>query len=99
RELVLGAELPVSPDQFIGEIPSPAIDATVKGGVTSVWYPVFVRGVDTPLAAANGQLGCQTSTGPSQIEEDVELEFGRPGDASIVPAPPAPDAGAGAGTG
>ncbi|MEA2371772.1 MAG: hypothetical protein QOH12_2166 [Solirubrobacteraceae bacterium] len=97
RELVVGAELPVSPDQFIGEIPSPAIDATVKGGVTSVWYPVFVRGVDTPLAATNGQLGCQSSSGRSQIDEDVELEFGRPGDASIVPAPPAPDAGAGTG--
>jgi hypothetical protein len=97
RELVVATALPVSPDQFIGEIPSPAVDTQVTGGATSVWYPVFVRGVDTPLGATGAQLGCQTSSGPARIAEDVELEFGRPGDASLLPAAPAPDAGAGTG--
>jgi hypothetical protein len=59
---------------------------------------VFVHGVDASLAATNGQMGCQTGAGPTRIAEDVEIEFGRPGDASAEQPLPPPDAGPGDGS-
>jgi hypothetical protein len=95
RELVVATRLPVSPDQFTGDTPNPVKQ---PGSDITVWYPVFVHGVDAALAAANGQLGCQTGSGTSRVAEDVEIEFGRPGDASAEQPVPAPDAGPGDGS-
>jgi len=96
RELVVAAPLPVSPERFGDDTPIPIVDPTRE--LTTVWYPVFVRGVDTSLAATNGQIGCQGSGGLSRIAEDVEIEFGRPGDASAEQPLLPPDAGPGDGS-
>jgi hypothetical protein len=95
RELVVGAALPVSPDRFTGDTPNPVKQ---PGSDVTVWYPVFVRGVDASIASTNGQMGCQTGAGPTRIAEDVEIEFGRPGDASAEQPLPPPDAGPGDGS-
>lgn len=95
RELVVAEPLPVSPDRFLGDIPNPVKQ---KGLTATVWYPVFIRGLDASLVPTNGQLGCQGGGGPSRIAEDVEIEFGRPGDASVEQPLPAPDAGPGDGS-
>jgi len=95
RELVAAAALPVSPDRFLGEIPNPVKQ---PGSDISVWYPVFVHGLDADVAPTNGQLGCQAATGPTRVAEDIEVEFGRPGDASVEQPVPAPDAGPGDGS-
>jgi hypothetical protein len=94
RELIVAAAVPVSADSFVAEITQPI---TQENSSTTVWYPVFIRGLDASVAATNGQLGCQGSAAPTRIEEDVELEFGRPGDATAEQAVPAPDAGPGDG--
>jgi hypothetical protein len=94
RELVLATPLPVSSDRFASDVPNPVMSSD---DVVTVWYPVFVRGLDAPVAATNGQMGCQGGGGPSRIAEDVEIEFGRPGDATLEKKPPAPDAGPGDG--
>jgi hypothetical protein len=96
RELVVAAPLPVSHDRFLGDVPNPVEDTSLTN--TTVWYPVFVRGLDAALATSNGQIGCQTGSGPRRIAEDVEIEFGRPGDANAEQSPPAPDAGPGNGS-
>jgi len=95
RELVLGTALPVSDDQFTGDIPNPV---TQEASTVTVWYPVFIHGLDTAVEATNGMMGCQTATGPTRIDEDVEIEFGRPGDASVEQTVPPPDAGPGEGS-
>jgi hypothetical protein len=95
RELVAAEALPVSADRFLGEIPNPVKQ---PGSDITVWYPVFVHGLDAEVAATNGQLGCQAATGPTRVAEDVEVEFGRPGDASVEQPVPAPDAGPGDGS-
>jgi hypothetical protein len=64
RELVAPTALPVSPDRFLGEIPNPVKQ---PGSDISVWYPVFVHGLDADVAATNGQLGCQAATGPTRV--------------------------------
>jgi hypothetical protein len=94
RELVLAANLPLSPDRFKDENPKPTLE---PGKTTTVWHPVFVRGIDTGLSPTTPALGCQARSGASRVAEDVEIEFGRPGDASAVQVPPAPDAGPGDG--
>jgi hypothetical protein len=98
RELVVGTSMPVSPDRFAADNPSLVIDKERAGGTTTVSYPVFIRGLDSPLVASDGrQLGCQAATGPTRIAEDVEIEFGRPGDARVEQEVPPPDAGPGDG--
>lgn len=96
RELVLAAPLAVSPERFRSDIPYPVKRADEP--LITVWYPVFVRGLDAALAATNGQMGCQSGAGPSRIAEDVEIEFGRPGDATLEQPLPAPEAGPGDGS-
>jgi hypothetical protein len=95
RELVVAAAMPVSADQFTGDIPNPV---TQPSSTISVWYPVFIHGLDSPLASTNGKTGCESGGGPSRVSEDVEIEFGRPGDATLEQTVPAPDAGPGTGT-
>ena len=95
RELVLGAALPVSADQFTGDIPNPVKQ---EGSTRTVWYPVFVHALDAPVASSNGAMGCQTASGPNRIDEDVAVEFGRPGDATAEQPVPPPDAGPGDGS-
>jgi hypothetical protein len=95
RELVVGAALPVSADRFTGDIPEPVKE---PGEAVTVWYPVFIHGLDAEVTATNGQLGCQGGAGPTRVEEDVELEFGRPGDATLEQPVPALDAGPGDGS-
>lgn len=98
RELVSPATVPVSPDRFLSEVPNPVSDPVhdPSGNVT-VWYPVFLHGLDAEVAATDGRLGCQAVAGPSRVAEEVEIEFGRPGDASVEQPSPAPDAGPGDG--
>jgi hypothetical protein len=88
REVVVAAAMPVSVDRFTGDNP----DAPTG------WYPVFVHGLDTPVAATNGQSGCQGGGGPTRIAEDVDIEFGRTGDAGVEQPAPTPDAGPGDGS-
>jgi hypothetical protein len=95
RELVVPTALPVSADQFKGDVPNPV---TQKDSAITVWYPVFIRGLDAPVVATNGKTGCEGGGGPTRIAEDVEVEFGRPGDATAEQTAPPPDAGPGAGT-
>jgi hypothetical protein len=94
RELVLASDLPLSPDRFTGDNPRPTLE---PGGTTSVWHPVFIRGVDLGLTSSTPALGCQSGSGGSRVAEDVEVEFGRPGDAGAAQVVPAPDAGPGEG--
>lgn len=94
RELVVAAPLPVSSDRFASDIPNPV---TQQASTITVWYPVFISGLDAGIVSTNGQMGCQATAGPTRIAEDVEIEFGRPGDASQEQAAPAPDAGPGDG--
>jgi hypothetical protein len=93
RELVLGEDRPLSPDRFTGDNPKPTLQ---PGSTQTVWHPVFVRGIDLRLAQTTPALGCQ-ATGGSQVAEDVEVEFGRPGDAAVTQVAPPPDAGPGDG--
>jgi hypothetical protein len=96
RELVVSERLPVSPERFRGDVPNPA---KVPGDPDlTLWHPVFIRGADTTsVASANGLSGCQAAGGPDRVTEDVEIEFGRPGDADADQAVPAPDEGPGTG--
>jgi hypothetical protein len=94
RELVVASPLPVSADRFTGDIPNPV---TQPASTTTVWYPVFVHGLDAPVVSTNGQAGCQGVAGPTRISEDIDIEFGRPGDAGVEQPVPAPDAGPGDG--
>ena len=94
RELVLADDLPLSPERFTSDNPKPTLE---PGKTTTVWHPVFVRGLDTGLAPTTPALGCQAAGGASQVAEDVEVEFGRPGDATAAQVAPAPDAGPGDG--
>lgn len=95
RELVVPTVLPVTADQFTGDIPNPVMQ---QGSKITVWYPVFIHGFDAPVIATNGKTGCEGGGGPTRMAEDVELEFGRPGDATLDQTAPAPDAGPGTGT-
>jgi hypothetical protein len=95
RELVLGTDLPLSPDGFLGDNPNPTLE---PGQTKTVWHPVFVRGIDNTLNPSTPALGCQGGGGANRIAEDVEVEFGRPGDASVAQPQPAPDAGPGDGS-
>jgi len=95
RELVVAADMPLSPDRFQQQNLSPP---TEPGQTVTVWHPVFVRGRDTVAARSTAMLGCQGSSGGGRIAEEVEIEFGRPGDASASQPVPAPDAGPGDGT-
>jgi hypothetical protein len=95
RELVVSTALPVSADQFTGDIPNPV---TQQGSAITVWYPVFIHGLDAPIVATNGKTGCEGGGGPTRMAEDVEVEFGRPGDATLEQTAPAVDAGPGTGT-
>jgi hypothetical protein len=49
------------------------------------------------VTATTPALGCQSSDGSARVAEDVEVEFGRPGDAAVVQVAPPPDAGPGDG--
>jgi len=84
-----------SADQFTGDIPNPV---TQPSSNVSVWYPVFIHGLDAPVVSTNGKTGCEGGGGPTRMAEDVEVEFGRPGDATLEQTAPAPDAGPGTGT-
>jgi len=95
RELVVAAPMPVSSDRFTGDIPNPV---TQPASTITVWYPVFIHGLDAPVVLANGQAGCQGGAGPTRISEDIDIEFGRPGDASAEQPAPPPDAGPGDGS-
>jgi len=95
RELVVAADLPLSTDRFQEQNLNPP---TQPGQTVTVWHPVFVRGVDTAIDATTAALGCQGRTGGSRVAEEVEIEFGRPGDASAAQSAPPPDAGPGDGT-
>jgi hypothetical protein len=96
RELVLATALPVSAMRFTADIPNPVMSE--EDPELTVWYPVFISGLDAPVLSTNGQIGCQSAAGPTRIAEDVEIEFGRPGDATAEQPAPAPDAGPGDGT-
>ena len=63
----------------------------------TVWYPVFVPASTPRSRRPTGRPAARASTGPTRIAEDVEIEFGRPGDASVEQVAPAPDAGPGDG--
>jgi len=95
REFVLAEPLPLSPDRFLGDNPSPV---TEPGETVTVWHPVFVRGVDDDVPATGGITGCQARSGGTRVGEDVEVEFGRPGDAGLPQTAPAPEAGPGDGS-
>jgi hypothetical protein len=95
RELVVGAPLPVPWDRFTADIPNPV---TQPASTVTVWYPVFIHGLDAPVVSTNGQAGCQGGAGPTRISEDVGIEFGRPGDAGVEQPVPAPDSGPGDGS-
>jgi hypothetical protein len=95
RELVLADPLPLSPDQFLTDNPNPV---TEPGRTVTVWHPVFVHGVDDDVPSASGVTGCPAGGGSPRVGEDVEVEFGRPGDAGTTQAAPSPDAGPGDGT-
>ena len=95
RELVVAEPLPVSAVRFVSENPSPRLQL---GSTITVWYPVFLHGLDAPVVATSGRIGCQAGEGPTRISEDVEVEFGRPGDAGVEDPVPAPDAGPGDGS-
>lgn len=92
RELVLGQSMPLSSERFFAANPNPPADLERTDGV-SIWHPVFVRGSDQALANDSGPLGCQGVGGPTRVNEDVEIEYGGPGDERLDQTPPAPDAG------
>ncbi len=93
RELVLAEDRPLSPDRFTGDNPKPTLQS---GSTETVWHPVFVRGIDLNLAQTSPALGCQAAGG-TQVAEDIEVEFGRPGDAAAPQVAPPPDTGPGDG--
>jgi hypothetical protein len=94
RELVLTEDLPLSPDQFNDQNPKPTLE---QGKTTTVWHPVFVHGSDSSITPTTAALGCQDRGRASRVAEDVEVEFGRPGDATATQTGPRPDAGPGDG--
>ena len=91
----MGEDLPLSPDRFLEQNLSPP---TLPGQTVTVWHPVFVRGLDAPVDATTAALGCQGRTGGGRIAEEVEIVFGRPGDATVAQPVPSPDAGPGDGS-
>jgi hypothetical protein len=95
RELVVAADMPLSPDRFLEQNLNPP---TEPGQTVTVWHPVFVRGVDTAAASTTALLGCEGRAGGGRVAEEVEIEFGRPGDASTAQPVPGPDAGPGDGS-
>jgi hypothetical protein len=95
RELVVGDDLPLSVDRFRQQNLNPP---TEPGETLTVWHPVFIRGVDTTADATTAMLGCRGSGAGGRIAEEVEIDFGRPGDASLTQAEPPPDVGPGDGS-
>jgi hypothetical protein len=98
RELVLAADLPLSPDSFLNQNLRPTLEPG-PGQTITVWHPVFIRGLDTPVNSNTTALGCQGRGGGGRVVEEIEVEFGRPGDASASQPVPEPDAGPGDGVG
>ena len=94
RELVLGADQPLSPDRFLGDNPNPRL---APGETVSVWHPVFIRGLDSPIAGASSGSRCSGTAGTDGVEEIVEVEFGRPGDTDADQPQPGPAEGPGDG--
>ncbi len=97
RELVVGEPIPLSSERFFAANPNPPDDAAADPPGQSVWHPVFLRGADVAVTDSSGALGCQGSSGPTGVNEDVEIRFGAPGDELSDQPVPSPDAGAGDG--
>jgi hypothetical protein len=94
RELIVAPDLILSPNSFKDQNLNPTLE---PGQTVTVWHPVFIRGLDTAVTPNTAALGCQGRGGGGRIVEEVEVEFGRPGDASASQPAPAPDAGPGDG--
>ena len=75
REIILPADTRLPDEVFdqlnvsVGQLP---------GAV--VWYPVFVTGRDSVPAAPALSVGQCGSSEPKRWREDIQLDFGRPGD-------------------
>lgn len=95
RELVVAVDMPLSPDRFKEQNLNPP---TQPNQTVTVWHPVFIRGLDTAVNTGTAMLGCQGRAGGGRIAQEVEIEFGRPGDASVSQQVPPPDAGPGDGS-
>jgi len=94
RELVVAEAMPLSPDTFLTDNPNPTLES---GQTYTVWCPVFIRGFDLDAAPGAPTSSCLAGTATSQVEETVDVEFGRPGDAEAAQTTPGPDAGPGNG--
>ena len=90
RELVVAEPIPLAWERFLEDVPSPRLE---PGETFTVWHPVFLRGRDDPVAQDQGPAGCGAATGPARMEEQVEIEFGVPGDETAFDPDPPPDAG------
>ena len=75
REIVVPADTRLPDEVFdqlnvsVGQLPG-----------TVVWYPVFLTGRDTVPAAPVLSVGQCGSSEPSRWREDIQFDFGRPGD-------------------
>ena len=78
REIVLPADRHLPDEVFdqlnvsVGQLPG-----------AEVWYPVFVTGRDSVPAAPTLSVGQCGSSEPKRWREDIQLDFGRPGDGAI----------------
>jgi hypothetical protein len=83
RRIVVASEQPVSFDVLQASGVISAADAA------DAWYPVFIVGMDRAQASAPtlGPRSCAggSSAPPTRVEEDVQVEYGRPGDELTPP--------------
>jgi hypothetical protein len=64
-----------------------------------VWYPVFLSGRDAAVSAAATSVGRCASSEPSRLREEIQFDFGRPGDETGAAEDDAAAVGAGPDTG
>ncbi len=64
-----------------------------------VWYPVFVSGRDAVVSPSVMSVGRCSNSEPSRWREDIQFDFGRPGDETVVVEASGSAVGAGPDTG
>lgn len=90
REIVLPAPVPLSDlafDQSNVWVGQPSTD--------DIWYPVFLTGRDSVPAAPPLAVGRCGSSEPNRWREDIQFDFGRPGDETREGEADASEIGAG----
>ena len=94
REIVVPADVPLRPQQFVDDIGgSPSIDTSINNSTTFP-YPVFITLDErTGPVSAFTAGGCDAAAGPGRVIEDYQIRIGRRGEHLQLAAQQSPGPG------